>query len=99
MRFTNRKQISPGGTEISESRQIVLLQRRLGAAIVIGDEVPEQYILRRESVIDAAGELIQFPLAGRRSDEVVNHVRVGNQCQKFQNDRVRYRSPLCRGWN
>ncbi len=44
--FTDRKQISSGWPEISESRQIIELQCGFGAAVVIGDEVSKQYIPR-----------------------------------------------------
>ncbi len=58
-----------GRAVVAESGQVVALERRFGAAVAVDDEAAEQQILRRDVVVDAAGVLIEVPVARRRPHE------------------------------
>ena len=58
-----REEVPPRRPLIAESRQVVALQRRLGAGFVVDNERPVYEVLGRPVVVDAAGPLVLAAIA------------------------------------
>src|SRR5262249_15384110 len=90
-----------GWTEVSEAWQIVQLQRWLRAAVAIREEGAVDKVLLREIVVDAAAELIELPLAGRRAEyeRAGRVVGARHDGEQLLHNRIRHAGLLRFGWN
>ena len=75
---------------IAESRQVVALQRRLGAGVVVDNERPVNEVLGRPVVVDAAVPLVLAAIArgGPDKERARGIVRGGNQSEQLPDGRV-----------